>query len=440
MRIAVIGSGISGNGAAWALKQGASGERREVVLYEKDLRPGGHAHTVDVEVAGKRIPVDVGFIVYNDLNYPNLIELFRHLDVPTKASNMSFAVSVNRGEREWKGDDKLATGLFARRRNLVSPRFWGMLLEILRFNRVALADKAAGRLDGVSLGDWLARHRFSGRVLSDYLIPMGAAIWSMPPDEIKDFPAKSFVAFFDNHRLVQFDRPVWRTVDGGSRVYVKKIAQALGRGLRLGTAVTAVERKAGKVIVTDASGQAETFDHVVFAAHSDQTLRMLADPSEAEASILSAVRYRPNDVYLHRDPALMPKRRAAWAAWNFLNWEAGGAITDRCSVSYSMNILQGIPDETPMFVSLNPPEPPRAELTHVHFVTDHPQYDAAAIAAQARLPEIQGERNTWFCGAWTAYGFHEDGLASGLAVAEALGAEIPWRTPTVPTPYREAAE
>ncbi|MBL8574008.1 MAG: FAD-dependent oxidoreductase [Hyphomicrobiaceae bacterium] len=428
MRIAIVGSGVAGNAAAWALAR-APGQAREVVLYEKDPRAGGHAHTIDIDYDGERVAVDLGFIVYNTLNYPNLVALFDQLGVATKPSSMGFAVSVDGGKREWKGDDRMLSGLIARRRNLISPRFWLMIAEILRFNRLAIRDRARGDIGGMSLGAWLTRHRFKGRFLSDYLLPMGAAIWSMPTDAMLRFPAESFIGFFDNHRLLHFDRPVWRTVDGGSRSYVKRLLDDVaGRlELRLGRAVTQVERDGGSVFVSDASGARERFDHVILAGHSDQMLAVLADPSAAEQATLGAIRYRDNRVYLHRDPALMPKRRAAWAAWNFLARTAPEAGKADAAVSYSMNLLQGIPDRLPLFVSLNPPAPPAPHLTFHSFVTGHPQFDADAIEAQARLGDLQGGRNTWYCGAWAGHGFHEDGLKAGLDVAERLGASIPWR-------------
>lgn len=444
MRIAVVGAGIAGNAAAWALAREA-GDAREVVLYERDPRPGGHAHTVEIDYDGERVAVDVGFIVYNTLNYPDLVALFAHLGVETRESSMSFAVSVDGGRREWKGDDRLLAGLLARRRNLVSPRFWTMLLEILRFNRVALRELRQGEVGGESLGAWLTRHGFSGRFLSDYLLPMGAAIWSMPTAAMMRFPAASFLAFFDNHRLLHFERPVWRTVAGGSRAYVERLLADAGPRLepRLGLAVAGIERVAGGVIVTDARGRRERFDEVVLAGHADQSLALLRDADADERAILAAVRYRDNRVYLHRDPSLMPRRRAAWGAWNFLASSAPRAGEADAAVSYSMNLLQGIPARLPLFVSLNPPRPPAPDLTFRAFVTGHPQFDADAVAAQARLADLQGRRHTWFCGAWTGHGFHEDGLRSGLAVAERLGARVPWRpVPVAPaaSPLAEAAE
>jgi hypothetical protein len=442
MKIAVIGSGVAGNTAAWALTQGPGASAREVVVYEKDPRVGGHAHTVDIDYDGTPIAVDMGFIVYNELNYPNMIALFHLLGVKTKPSDMSFSVSIDEGKREWKGADQLFKGLFARKRNALSPAFWGMLLEILRFNKSALKALDDGALDGLSLGDYLARNNFKGRFLSDYLIPMGAAIWSMPTDEMLRFPARSFVQFFRNHKLLHFDRPVWRTVDGGSREYVKRITKAYEGRIRVGVGATRIERAKGSVYVTDTTGHVERFDEVILACHSDQALALLPDASPDERAVLGSIRYKDNKVYLHRDESLMPKRKAAWAAWNFLSWPTQDEDARRVSVSYSMNLLQGIPERTPLFVSLNPPRAPRADKTFVHFVTGHPQYDQAAIDAQKALPTIQGVNRTWFCGAWANYGFHEDGLTAGLNVAEGLGAVVPWRTPAVPArdAYKVAAE
>jgi hypothetical protein len=275
-------------------------------------------------------------------------------------------------------------------------------------------------------------------LLSDYLAPMGAAIWSTPPRDMLDFPAENFVAFFSNHCLLQYDRPVWRTVKGGSRSYVEKLTGAFRDRIRLGCAVTSIERKARGVVVTDSHGGSETYDHVVIAAHSDQALAMLSDADDRERAVLGAIGYSPNTVYLHRDPRLMPKRRRVWAAWNFLRWPRQGTVLNDVAVTYWMNELQGIDKNMPLFVSLNPPFEPDPKLTFGRYVCEHPQYDAAAFAAQRQLRDIQGKRHTWFCGAWTGYGFHEDGIRSGLAVAEALGATAPWRK--APPELAEAAE
>ena len=433
MRIAIIGSGIAGNGAAYAL---ATSTAHAVTVYEQDERLGGHSATVDIDYDGQRIPVDTGFIVYNELNYPNFKALLAELIVETQDADMSFAVSARGGGFEWCGRTyNVVDGLFAQRRNLLSPRYLGMLLEVLRFNRQAVRDAEAGRLEGLSLQDYLARSRFSDRFRDDYLIPMGAAIWSMSAQSMLAFPAESFIAFFRNHHLLQWDRPVWRTVKGGSRTYVERLSRPYADHVRLGTRVTRVTRDADGVDVSDATGHTERFDQVVLAGHSDQCLAMLGDPSGPEREVLGAIGYRDNAVYLHRDPLLMPRRKRAWAAWNVMQGEDPTA--DLC-VTYWMNVLQGIDRARPVFITLNPPQPPHPDLTFGRYSYAHPQYDAGAIAAQKRLGNIQGQRRTWFCGAWTRFGFHEDGLASGIAVAEALGATLSWRRSG--TPLAEAAE
>jgi predicted NAD/FAD-binding protein len=313
-----------------------------------------------------------------------------------------------------------------------------MLRDILTFNQQSVEDYAAGKLAGLSLGDYFRTRHFAPRLLTDYLAPMGAAIWSAPASEMLDFPAENFVAFFSNHRLLQYDRPVWRTVKGGSWRYVEKLTAAFRDHIKLGCAVTAIERTPHGVVVHDSHGHANTYDHVVIGSHSDQALAMLSDADACERSILGAIDYSPNTIYLHRDTRLMPKRRRAWASWNFLRWQREATADNDVSVTYWMNPLQGIDDEKPLFVSLNPPIEPDPALTFGRFTVEHPQYSAAAFAAQKRLGEIQGRRHTWFCGAWTGYGFHEDGLRSGLAVAEALGATVPWRDPA--PELAEAAE
>jgi predicted NAD/FAD-binding protein len=437
MRVAVVGTGIAGNAAAWTLSK-----RYPVTVYEKEIRPGGHSHTVTVDYDGTRIAVDTGFIVYNELNYPDLTALFGHLGVETRESCMSFSVSADGGCFEWKGGGnnwwQTTAGLFAQPRNLLSPGYLWMLRDILTFGRQSIEDDAAGRLAGMSLGDYFRWRKFAPRLLSDYLGPMGAAIWSTPAREMLNFPAENFVAFFKNHRLLQYDRPVWRTVKGGSRNYVEKLTDEFRRHVRLGCAVTSIERKTRGVVVTDSQGGCEIYDHVVIAAHSDQALKMLADADDRERSVLGAIRYSPNTIYLHRDIRLMPRRRRAWASWNFLRWARQGSALNDVAVTYWMNELQDIDKSKPLFVSLNPPFEPAPALTFGKYICEHPQYDAAAFAAQRRLEEIQGKRHTWFCGAWTGYGFHEDGLRSALSVAEALGAGVPWRE-TAPE-LAEAAE
>ena len=437
MRIAVIGTGIAGNAAAWTLSK-----RYPVTVYERDIRPGGHSHTVDVDYDGTRVSVDIGFIVNNELNYPDLVALFDHLGVKTRESHMSFAVTADNGRFEWKGGGdnwrQMATGLFAQPANLLSPSYLRMLRDILTFNRESVEDYAAGRLKGLSLAEYFRQRKFSPRLLSDYLGPMGAAIWSTPARDMLDFPAENFVAFFKNHCLLQYDRPVWRTVCGGSQNYVEKLTASFRDSIRLGCSVTSIERKARGVVVTDSHGGRETYDHVVIASHSDQALAMLSDADDRERAVLGAIGYSPNTIYLHRDTRLMPRRRRVWAAWNFLRWPRQGTALNDVAVTYWMNELQGIDKDKPVFVSLNPPFEPDPKLTFGKYICEHPQYDAKAFAIQQQLDDIQGKRHTWFCGAWTGYGFHEDGIRSGLAVADALGASAPWRE--APPELAEAAE
>ena len=437
MRVAVIGTGIAGNAAAWTLSK-----RYPVTVYDREIRPGGHSHTVTIDYDGAPLSVDIGFIVYNELNYPDLTALFAHLGVETVASCMSFAVTADAGRFEWKGGGnnwrETAQGLFAQPRNLLSPSYLWMLRDILTFNTQSVADHAAGKLAGLTLGEYFRVRQFAPRLLTDYLAPMGAAIWSAPAAEMLDFPAENFVAFFSNHRLLQYDRPVWRTVKGGSKNYVEKLMSAFRDQLRLGCAVTSIERTPHGVVVHDSHGRSDSYDHVVIASHSDQALRMLSDADDGERAVLGAIGYAPNTIYLHRDVRLMPKRRHAWASWNFLRWQREGTADNDVAVTYWMNPLQGIDDDKPLFVSLNPPFEPDPSLTFGKYMCEHPRYNAAAFAAQKRLDDIQGRRHTWFCGAWTGYGFHEDGLRSGLAVAEALGVTVPWREP--PPELAQAAE
>ncbi len=428
MRIAIIGTGIAGHAAILALA--GDGNFPQISVYERNARPGGHSATVDVDWDGQKIAVDTGFIVYNTLNYPNLTAMFDWLGVETKASDMSFSVSSEKGAFEWCGRDgqsgkSVFAGLFAQKSNMLSPGFLWMLREVLRFQKTALSDLANNAIGSGSLGEYLARYRFSQRLKQDYLIPMGAAIWSTSASAMMDFPAHSFIEFFDNHRLLQWQRPQWRTVAGGSRAYVNKIMPFYAHDFRANTPVVNVTRTAAGVVVRDASGHNDTFDEVIIAAHAPQALAMLSDADDEERSVLSAIRTAPNDVFLHRDPSLMPRRKAAWAAWNFLR--EGDAGDKKVAVTYWMNMLQGIDPACPLFVTLNPPREPDPALTFGCFSYDHPQFDGPARVAQQRLPSIQGRRNTWFCGAWAGHGFHEDGLVSGLGVAKALGARAPWQ-------------
>lgn len=416
-KIAVIGTGISGLAASWLLAQ-----EYDVSVFEVDRRPGGHSNTV-MTPAGDM--VDTGFIVFNDWTYPNLLRLFDHLGVENIASNMSFAVSMYQGGLEYSGGG--LKGLFAQKRNFLRPRFHRMWRDILRFYRDAPLDLAEGRLHGVTLGDYLASHSYSQGFIDDHLLPMGAAIWSGSVGTMKDFPAEAFIRFFRNHGLLLLkDRPQWRTVKGGSRAYVEKIIAATPASFRFGQAVRGVTTNTHGVMIHIDGRESERFDHVIMACHSDQALALIQDPTHLEKTILGALRYQTNIVYLHQDTDLMPRRKAVWSSWNYLG-EREGRQSSLASVTYWMNNLQAIPHERPYFVTLNPLMPPRLETILAQFDYQHPVFDRAALAAQQRIGQIQGARGLWFCGAYSGFGFHEDGLASGLAVAEHLGGvKRPW--------------
>ena len=411
-KIAVIGSGISGLGAAWALRDTA-----DVTVFEKDDRLGGHACTHTFDYDGTAINVDLGFIVYNGLNYPNLIGFFDALGVETEASDMSFSVSDPKG---WTWASTLG-GIFAQKRNLLSPRFHRFWQTILKFNDIARTDLASGAINDTTLGAWLERHGFDEDFRQNYILPMGAAIWSTPEDRMLDYPALSFFQFFDNHRLMHKERPKWRTVSGGSKNYVSRVSQALGARVRPNSDVAKVHPFGDKVAVVLATGATEMFDEVILACHSDEALRLVERDYEDQAFFLRSVKYRPNTIYLHRDPALMPGRKAAWASWNVLKQGSG----DIC-LTYWMNKLQNIDLKKPVFITLNPEAPPSPALTFHTYSFDHPQFDAAAEAAVRSIKRLQGQDGLWFAGAWMGRGFHEDGLKSGLSPALSLGGKVPW--------------
>jgi len=415
LRIAVVGSGISALSCAWLLAR-----QHEVVVYEREDRLGGHSHTVEVGGdGGDPVPVDMGFIVFNEATYPNLIALFDHLGVQTRPTDMSFAVSLDQGRFEYA-----APALFAQRRNAFRPRFWTMLGEVLRFYRNAPAQIAALNGSDLTLGDYLKREGFSEVFRDDHLLPMAAAIWSSPAHTLLDYPAESFLRFCHNHGLLKLvGRPDWRTVAGGSRVYVAAMARALGEGVRLGRQAAHVRRLAQGVEVRDAHGGVARFDHVVIGTHADQALALLDQPTADERALLGAFRYSRNLTVLHSDASLMPRRRRAWAAWNYIGVDGGLCVT------YWMNQLQGLPGRD-LFVTLNPPRPPRPDTLLRTEVFEHPIFDAAAIQAQKSLWTLQGRGGVWFCGAHFGAGFHEDGLQAGLAVAEQLGGvRRPWTVP-----------
>ena len=422
LKVAVVGTGISGLSAAWLLSP-----RHDVTVYERAERIGGHSNTVVASVGGRNIPVDTGFIVFNRRAYPNLTALFERLAVPTQTSDMSLAVSLGDGDLEYSGTG--LSGLFAQPRNMFRPRFLSMLRDLVRFYRQASRDADLLRDETVSLGDYLSDGGYGAAFRDDHLLPMASAIWSAPPSEILSFPVATFIRFHRNHGLLQLtQRPAWETVTGGSTVYVQKMIQSFADRIRLDTAVVAVRRSADGVVVTDSRGGSNHYDDVVMATHADQALAVIADPTAEQTALLGAFRYSRNLAVLHSDPSFMPKRRAAWSSWNYMGTREAAA--DRVGVTYWMNRLQGIPDSSPLFLTLNPPRAPRAGTLHHSEVYDHPVFDAAAISAQRRLWSLQGKGNMWFCGAHFGAGFHEDGLQAGLAVAEQLGGlRRPWNVP-----------
>ncbi len=417
LRIAVIGGGISGLGAAWLLAR-----KHQVVLFEADERLGGHARTVEAPSSRGPVPVDTGFLVFNHVNYPNLCGLFDHLNVQTKKSDMSFAVTIDNGAIEY--GCKTVNAALAQRLNAFRPAFWRMIGDIRQFNRNALAVSErnpeltiGGLIEQQRLGDWFTRY---------YLLPMSGAIWSTPREQMRDFPALALARFFENHGLLSMNgQHQWWTVDGGSREYVRRMAASMQAEVRLKSPVETVHRDADGVVLKTAGQEPDRFDQVIFACHSDQALSMLADADLPEQRVLERVRYQANRAILHTDPSQMPKRRACWSSWVY---QASSTKTENAaSVTYWLNSLQGVPNDTPLFVTLNPADQIPDEHILDEHTCHHPEFDLHSLSAQAELPSIQGRRGAWFCGAWTRNGFHEDGLSSAVAVAERLGATTPWR-------------
>ncbi len=426
MKIAIIGSGISGLGAAHALR-----DQADITLFEAGDYYGGHTHTVDLTLPGQSGPVthgvDTGFLVFNERTYPQLIKLFDDLQVPTERSDMSFSVQVPgaRGHAalEWSGSS--INTVFAQRSNLLNPRFLRMLRDVTRFNRLAtdIANRGAEAEMMQPLAGFLDDNRLSAEFRDWYFLPMLGCIWSCPTDQMLQFPVATMIRFCHNHGLLQItDRPQWWTVAGGARNYVDKITASIS-DKRLNTPVTQIARNAQGVTV-HTPGHSEVFDKVVLATHSDQSLALLGDASGMERETLSAIRYQSNRAVLHTDTSVLPRRRRAWAAWNYQR--AADARQDAAQVClhYLINMLQPVPFTQPVVVSLNPVTEIAAAHVHASFEYAHPVFDVAAIRAQRQVDALQGQKNTYFCGAWTGYGFHEDGLKSGLAVAARVLAEI----------------
>jgi uncharacterized protein len=419
LRIGVIGSGVSGLSAAWLLAK-----RHRVTLLERDGRPGGHCNTVPVDAPEGPRNVDTGFIVFNTQSYPNLMAWFDHLAVPWARTSMSFAASLNGGRFEYASHAPF--GLLGSKRNLLRGSHWRMLRDVTRFFRVARQDLADQSLGNMPLGAYLRERGFGRGFVDQHILPMACAIWSTPEGHVLDFPAAAFIRFFANHGLLQaFNRPGWRTVEGGSRTYVDTVLADFRGELRLGAHVTRVTRGADGVTVEDAQGVGHDFDHVVIAAHADDALAMLGDADPEERRLLAAFQYANNTAVLHTDRAMMPRRRRLWASWNYISAGVGGA--QGLCVSYWMNSLQPLRTKQDYFVTLNPVDEIAQSETQARIAYKHPMFNGAAMAAQPELWSLQGRRRTWFCGSYFGYGFHEDGLQSGLAVAEQLGGvSRPW--------------
>jgi len=415
MKIAIIGSGIAGLTSAYLLNR-----RHAITVFEASDWIGGHTHTVDVQVDGKSYAIDTGFIVFNDWTYPNFIRLLSQLGVGFKNTEMSFSVSDPASGVEYNGNN--LNSLFAQRSNLISPKFWGMVRDILRFNREALNDLNQQRIArDMTLGDYLKANAYSERFIQHYIVPMGAAIWSMSLHDMLGFPLQFFVRFFKNHGLLSIsDRPQWCVIEGGSSRYVAPLSESFKQHIRLNCPVSRVVRDATGVTLHSTAG-AERFDKVVFACHSDQALALLDEPTRVEQDVLGALPYADNDVVLHTDTRLLPKRPLAWASWNY---RLGGPASQSAAVTYNMNILQGIQSDSTFCVSLNQTAAIDPSKILARYTYAHPQYSLAGTAAQARWEELLGANHSYFCGAYWANGFHEDGVVSALRVAREFGEQL----------------
>ncbi|MGB5606426.1 MAG: FAD-dependent oxidoreductase [Gammaproteobacteria bacterium] len=421
MRIAVIGTGIAGNVAAWHLCR-----EHEITVFEAGDHVGGHTHTHDIIHAGQQLAIDTGFIVYNDWTYPNFIALLDELGVETQPTEMSFSSRCEASGIEYNGAS--LNRLFAQRRNLFRPRFHAMIRDILRFNRESreLLDTWE---ESVSLGRYLEDNHYGRLFIDNYIVPMGAAIWSTDPQRMLAFPACYFVRFFANHGLLNIrERPQWRVIRGGSHAYVKKLTAAYKDRIRLNEAVLEVRRLPGHVEVRTSGGSTERFDYLFIASHSDQALAMLSDATQTEREILGAIPYQTNETVLHTDTSLLPKTKRAWAAWNYLRRSHDDG---RVSVTYNMNILQNLQATTTFCVTLNDTRhiDPDKIISRVEY--EHPVYTTAGVAAQQRRSDINGKRRTWYCGAYWRYGFHEDGVVSALNALQDFKEHIDYAQPSL---------
>jgi len=413
MRIAVIGSGISGMLAARLL----AGDHN-IHVFEANSYAGGHTNTVSFEAFGRPYAADTGFMVFNDRTYPNFVRMLQMLNIASRSSDMSFSVRCDRTGLEYQGSS--LNGLFAQRRNLLRPSFYRMLAEVLRFNRRSLELLRTEDYD-VELGEYLDRSRYSREFIEHYLIPMGSAIWSAPPERFRQFPARFIVNFFNNHGLLTVrGHPQWKTVQGGAARYVAALASPYARCIRLNCPVVAVRRFPNRVAVTSSQGGPEDFDAVILAAHADQSLAVLADATPAEREILGAFAYQRNETVLHVDPSLLPRCRRAWASWNYrIPPEQGAAVV----LTYNLNRLQGHVSPDPICITLNARSLDDKKVLH-RVEYHHPVYSRAALAAQKRFHEINGQNRTYFCGAYWGHGFHEDGVNSALAVGRCFGKRL----------------
>lgn len=418
MKIAIIGSGISGLGAAYMLHP-----HHDITIFEKNDYIGGHSRTVIAKTDGGDVPVDTGFIVFNKKNYPLLTALFKHLNVPIKETDMSFGADISQGWLEYGTYHKLS-GIFAQKKNLLRPHYLKMLFDIMRFNKQAR--QYLQNETQLSLGELLDEMKMGTWFRDYYLLAMGAAIWSTPTTKMTDFPALTFLRFFDNHGLLTVnDHPQWYTVIGGSKEYVHRITAAYQDKIKYNCAVKSVARRDTNITVTDVHNNDHIFDHVIFACHSDQAINMLSDATAQEHAIIGAIKYQPNDMVLHSDLSFMPKAEKAWSSWVYQS-ETKKDNSGNVSLSYWMNNLQPLDTTTPVIVTLNPAREPEPSLVYDRYTFEHPVFDQKAIEAQSKIDDLQGQNNTWYCGAWQRYGFHEDGLLSAVKIVRKMGIEPEW--------------